>query len=97
MFSLPNLGRIKNSLVFIGGEVRLKHDEPIRYTIPPVPEVNEQPVITNGKPDWRKCIGGCEKMFWSEGNDNRICPKCDKENTKEAEKEFKVKSFELEY
>jgi hypothetical protein len=28
----------------------------------------------------RRCIGGCERMFLSEGPWNRICPHCDDRN-----------------
>jgi hypothetical protein len=35
----------------------------------------------------RLCLGGCNRMFWSEGPWNRSCPKCAEKNLKLSRRE----------
>jgi|GEM_PF-4232353 hypothetical protein len=29
-------------------------------------------------PDWRRCLGGCGRLFWSDFAGQRICPRCER-------------------
>ena len=77
MVSNHNIGCIKNTLVFSNGEVRLKNDEPVKYTVKEIPlEEIELPKM-NGKKTMMPCLGGCERMFLTT-IEHRICPECEK-------------------